>query len=140
MVIDNYLCGLPENQGKCVPYVLRRNLLAYLRGGIAILKDLLYGAEARVNQATAEERATQCSDCKFNVFADKTEVIRFADEMVETYLGSETATSKDNLLGNCDVCSCPLRFKVHVKGPFDIQNDELPLFKEVNCWQLKDHK
>jgi len=140
-VLDNFLCGLPENAGKCTAYTLKRNLQAYVKGGMAILTDLLYGASARVSQSEAEKRAEYCKTCEYNVIpVEKSWFIESTDNAVKTYLGDNIKTESDEFLGNCAVCSCVLPFKVHVKGPFDLNSEEQVKMSKVGCWQLKEVK
>lgn len=138
-VLENFLCGMPENAGKCVNYTLKRNLQAYIKGGIALVKDMLYGPEARVTQEVAENRAEICKKCPFNVIPpEKSWFIQSTDEAVKTYLGDNISTKNDAFLGNCQVCSCVLPFKVHVKGPFELNQGEINQMSTVGCWQLKE--
>lgn len=138
-VLENFLCGLPENGGKCISYTLKRNLQSYLKGGIALIKDMLYGVEMRVSQDEAEKRAEICKKCPFNVIPpEKSWFIQSTDEAVKTYLGDNIKTENDSFLGNCQVCSCVLPFKVHVKGPFELNPEEKGKMDSVGCWQSKE--
>lgn len=136
-VLENYWCSLPENIAKCEVYNLKRGWSDYIKGGIALLKDAIYAQDARVSQAEAEERALICRVCPYNIRPTTSGAFQVADELVETYLGSNTKTSNDLNLGTCAVCTCPLRFKVHVKGPFDIDENQRPKYQRVGCWQLR---
>lgn len=137
LVIENYLAGLPDNRPNAEPTPpLRRGLVAYLKGGIALLDYIFYGAKAMVSLPVAEERATICLTCPQNQFPDKGTFVRWADEMAEAATGGKK-TKQHDLLGNCIACSCNLRSKVWYKGPFRLSNDEklkMPSF----CWQLKE--
>jgi hypothetical protein len=137
LVLENYWCSLPENIALCDVFNLKRGWTDYLKGGIALLKDSLYPADSRVTQEEAEERALICKQCPYNVRPTKTGAFQVADDVVETYLGKGTTTSSDKFLGTCSVCTCPLRFKVHVKGPFDIDHMQRDKMVKVSCWQLK---
>lgn len=136
-VVDNYLCGLPANTGKCEPLVLRRGVLAYIKGGIALLNNLYYGENNMVPQATADARAEQCVTCKFNSFPDKSTFVKWSDDLAEASTGGKKAASHTQL-GNCMACSCCLKAKVWYKGPFIVSTDEVPMMQEVGCWQIKN--
>lgn len=141
-VLDNFWCELPENAGRCINYNLQRGLLATIKGGMALIADVTMPSHARVTQEEAEKRAEICKKCIYNGFPDKDGFIKHADWVVDTYLDrSKTHNKCEKSLGNCAVCSCILNFKVHVKGPFDVDLDEIQKAKmrDVGCWQVKDH-
>lgn len=136
-VIENYLCGLPENSGKCEPNILHRSFLSYIKGGIVLLQNLFYGEANMVDQATADNRSIQCRGCEFNVFPDKDHFIKWSDDIAERSTGGKRSRYHDDL-GSCSVCTCPLRAKVWYKGPFNSTEEERRSFDKVNCWQLKE--
>lgn len=134
LVIDNYLCSLPENSGKCMEAKLRRSLMSYIKGGIALLMDVAYYKQ--VSKEEAGYRARQCIECPHNVFPDKDAYLVWADDIAERATGGKKSEYYD-LLGNCAVCSCPLRAKVWYGGDVSLSAEEEKQMKEVNCWQLK---
>lgn len=133
-VIDEYLCRQSENSGRCRPVpLLKRGLTGFFKGGIMLLRSLRYKVFA--SQEEAEKRASQCKDCKFNVFPDKRGFIKWADALAEATVGSKT-TSNSKYLGNCSVCSCPLKCKVFYQGSVSLSKEEVEQMQEVTCWQL----
>lgn len=133
-VLENYWCGLAENFGKCEPVKLERGFLAYKQGAMTLLKNMVY--QSFVPQIVADKRAEQCSMCKYNVFPDKEGFVAWSDKIAEaSTLGKRAAKHED--LGNCDVCTCPLRSKVFMGGSIPLEKEWLPKMREVNCWQLK---
>lgn len=91
-----------------------------------------------VSEDVAKRRAKICMGCPHNVFPDKGAFIEWADSMAEAATGGKRIEETDKL-GNCEVCSCPLRAKIWHKGPFKLLKQEkqkLPGF----CWQLKHRK
>jgi hypothetical protein len=136
-VIDNYLCHLPENCAACEPMKLARSTVAYLKGGIALLKNLWYGEENMVSQEEADRRSYLCSTCPNNVFPDKDAFIQWSDAIALKSVGSRRA-AHHAVLGSCAVCSCPLRAKVFYKGDPGLtpeQREEITKSKP-DCWQL----
>lgn len=135
VVVEHYLCGLPENQGKCVPRSkLKRGLIPTIRGGIALLTSVLYSKF--VSQEVADERSAICKKCPHNYFPDKGKFIKWSDEIAE----QATAGRKSkyhNDLGNCGVCSCPLRAKVWYGGEIKYTEPDLSKFPDF-CWQRKE--
>lgn len=134
MVVENYLCGLPENVGKCeqIP-TMHRGLLTYLKGGVALVTNVAYSSTVSLEEA--DRRATVCKGCKFNVFPEKGQFMEWADQLAFAMVGSLKSTHHEDL-GNCSVCTCPLRSKVWYKGVVDPPPDELSQMREVGCWQL----
>lgn len=133
-VVENYLCNLPENRGKCGNNALERNYYAYIKGGVSLLKNMLFPKYA--DQATAETRAAQCSQCIHNVFPDKGPFMDFTDDVAVRSIG-ERKTSVHNKLGNCDVCTCVLKAKVYWGNPLPpFPPEQVDKLKSVKCWQL----
>jgi hypothetical protein len=139
IVIEHYQCGLAENSGCCQPLqTLQRGVFATIHGGMAVLKNVFFGLANMVDQSTASARSAICKGCKYNVFPDKGAFISWSDELAEQATGGRKS-EHHNELGNCDVCSCPLRAKVFSKGPFHLtkeQYEDLPDF----CWQRREAK
>lgn len=135
IVIDTYQCNLPENLGKCSPVpVLKRGLLGILKGGLAVIQNIAFSKIA--DQATADARAAQCKDCPHNTFMDKGMFVKWQDEIAWHSVGDRKSKFHDEL-GNCGVCSCPLRAKVFWAGPIDLPEDQKAEMRKVNCWQVK---
>jgi len=134
-VVENYLCGLPENVGKCQENIeLDRKFTAYVKGGVSLLKNMLFGLYAK--REVAEKRALQCVSCPNNVFPDKGAFLKWSDDIAIAQVGERKVTVHEQL-GSCKVCSCPLRSKVFFEGkiaPFP--EEELVELKKVSCWQL----
>lgn len=137
--IEDYLCQQPENGGKCMEYKLGRGLFATYRGGVAVVKNFLFGKKEMVSEDVADERATQCLDCPLNIFPDKDGFIEFSDRLAEASTGGLKSKHYDDL-GNCAACSCVLKMKVWKKGPFTVSDKEKALMESVDCWQLKELK
>lgn len=134
-VVENYLCGLGVNSGRCKDVELNRSWVQYIKGGIALLKNMAF--KKFCSDMEAEVRAAQCVKCEYNVFPDKGPFMDWADEIAVKQVG-EKRVSVHNELGNCAACSCPLRAKVFIGGPVGPFNaEELEKMRKVNCWQLK---
>jgi len=130
------MCSLPEFKRKCEPSEpLSRDVFAYMKGGISLLKNMFYGIKQMVTQAEADKRATQCVTCKFNVFPDRGAFLKWSDNIAEASTRGKKSKNYDNL-GNCAVCSCPLKAKVWYKGTEKFTEEEITKFKEVDCWQI----
>lgn len=134
-VVENYICSLPENAGKCDNIKLKRGILSYLKGGIALLENIFYGEENMVSPEVAEKRALICIKCPYNSFPDKGAFIAWADEVAEASTGGKKTSNYDKL-GNCIVCSCPLRAKVWYKGTIKLTPEQEKQMSEVGCWQV----
>lgn len=139
-VLENYWCNLPENVGACESVEIERGWLAYIHGGIALLRQMFY--RAVVDQETADRRAAQCMACPFNVFPDKVGFLKWSDDIAEQSVGSKRAKHHDKL-GNCEVCSCCLKAKVWYdkkNGALTFPKEQLELMAGVDCWQPKELK
>lgn len=133
-VIDDFLCRQKENCMKCRPVpLLKRGLAAYWQGGIMLLKSLRYKVFAPIE--VAEKRAQQCKSCPFNIFPDKGRFIRWSDALAEATVGQKTVSCQKDL-GNCEVCSCPLKAKVHYVGEIGLTEEQEAKMKSVDCWQI----
>lgn len=137
LVIENYLCGLPQNAGKCKAGTLKRGFVQYLKGGLALIQNIFYGEENMVSQEEADRRGAICLNCPCNVFVDRDMFIKWSDEMALHSIGDRKSVYHDQL-GNCAGCSCNMRAKVFFKGPFNLKSEERAKMKECNsrCWQL----
>ncbi len=134
-VIEHYLCTRRENIGACEDRgPLKRGLIAAIKGGVVVLKNLMYNSFA--SEELANERAEICVKCPHNVFPDKGPFIEWSDRLAENSVGDRKTRSHD-LLGNCAICSCPLRCKVFFNGKIELKSDELDQMPEY-CWQKKE--
>lgn len=133
-VLEAHWCSLPENAGKCVPIeATPRGTLGYLKGGLALLKTLMYKAFA--TQEVADSRAAVCLKCPFNVFPDKGGFIKWSNDIAVATIGERKAKGHEEL-GQCAVCSCPLRAKVFYTGSVERNPDWVHKMEAVGCWQL----
>lgn len=134
LVIENYLCQKPYNSGRCVGYAtLARGLWATVKGGIAVVTSLMYKSFA--TQEEADRRSEICVKCPHNIFPDKSGFIFWADSIATASIGTRRSANHDKL-GNCGICSCPLRAKVFFDGKIDLKPGEEESMKKVNCWQV----
>ncbi len=133
-IVENYLCHRPENVGGCRPRgELKRGLFAYIKGGIVLLQNLMYSSF--VKQEVADARSEQCAECKFNEFPDRDRFVKWSDDIALATVGDRKSARHESL-GNCGVCSCPLRAKVFFNGKVSLSTEEQEKMRTVNCWQL----
>lgn len=138
MSVDDYLCRLPENVGKCEEIQLKRGFFEYASGGMALLKNVFFGEKNMVDQEEAERRAVICELCPYNSFPD--ESLEGYDQWANGLAVASTGgkrTSKDKELRNCEVCTCCLKAKIWSKGPFKLDESQISKMKEVGCWQIE---
>lgn len=132
-VIENYLCSLPVNAGACQQLkTFKRGVIATMRGGIGVLKNLAYKSFA--TQEVADARSEVCAKCPKNAFPDRDKFIKWSDDIAEMSVGNRRSKNHD-LLGICDVCSCPMRAKVFIKGTIALTQEQLDEMKTLGCWQ-----
>lgn len=138
-ILDNYLCNLPIHSGSCHPAPpLKRGLLAYVKGGIALVQNLWYNET--VSQEVADARSAICKDCPLNQFPDKGAFVAWSDDIAVASVGSKRSLHHDEL-GNCVGCGCPLRAKVHFGGKITLtekERTEMKTGSEGRCWQIKE--
>jgi hypothetical protein len=124
---------------------VNRNARDYIQGGISLVK----GIGKYVSRVEAEKRAAICAKCPFNQRPENVDRIRsFTDKLAEMVV-HKLATTQDDKLFNCSVCSCNLRVKVHY--PQNIVTDSLSekvynklsetIYSKVDrsefkCWQV----
>lgn len=133
-VLESYWCMLPENAGKCVPIEGNpRGAMGFLKGGIALLRTFLYDSFAP--QEVADKRSEQCARCPFNIFPDKGPFVKWSDEVAIASI-EDRKSKRHNDLGQCAVCSCPLKAKVFYTGNIENRKDWVENMEAVNCWQL----
>lgn len=134
-VVENYQCSLPCNIGRCEEATLERSLAQTVRGGVALIYNMMFPRFA--TQEEAEARAEQCVKCPNNIFPDKGPFIAWSDDVAIQQVG-ERRTTRHNELGNCAACSCPMRSKVFVGGKLrKFPEDEVIEMRKVGCWQLR---
>jgi len=132
-IVEHYQCVQPDNIGRCTPAPqLKRGFIQFVKGGIALLKNVAYKSYASQNEA--DRRAEICLNCLHNTFPDRGPFVRWADDLAEAAVGDRKSTYHDQL-GNCGVCSCLLRSKVFYNGTLELTDDELAEMRKVNCWQ-----
>jgi len=138
LVLENYLCTLPQNQGKCRSYFpIQRGLIASLKAGITLLKNLAYKSYAP--QSLADSRSEVCVTCPKNQKPDTSRrFIKWTDSIATATIGARRSKEHDNLW-NCEVCSCPMRTKVWLPTKdLELKEKELREFPDF-CWQKKEY-
>ena len=141
MVLESYWCGLPENAGRCGPAgPLRRGFLGYLKGGVALVKNLLY--HRVVEQKEADRRSEICAGCILNVFPDKGAFLSWSDDIMIASTGRDRRSKRHDDIGQCAGCTCPLRAKVWYGGRIDLTKQQESDMKQANpaCWQLPENQ
>lgn len=136
-VIENYLCSLPENLGKCEAVPLRRGWFTYLKGGVSLFEMLLFKKVVELD--VAESRAKICLKCSHNVRPPESTFDEWADAVAEASIGSKEQVSVSKQLGICELCTCNLRAKIWKSAPFHLSAIEIAKMKEVKevkCWQV----
>jgi hypothetical protein len=141
-VIENYWCELPENAGKCCRKELQRGWMTFLQGGITLVEKVFYGERNIATQAVADTRAEICANCPYNEFPDKGLFVEWSDKMAIAATGGRRAARYDEL-GNCAVCTCPLKAKVwyrpHGKKITEgLKPAQLEQMRSVGCWQTTE--
>lgn len=143
LVLPNYWCGLPENDGNCelcpLHNKMKRKLWQYIKGGIALVETLAYPDEHIVSQEEAEKRAAKCINCVYNTFPDKDLFVKWSDEIAEAVVGAKKSVHHEKL-GNCEVCSCTLKYKIFYKGEMGLDEEQKRKMQEVGCWQPEADK
>lgn len=93
-----------------------------------------------VQQGEADRRASICIKCPHNVFPDKGPFLKWSDDIAKEAVGDRRSVHHDEL-GNCEICTCPLRAKVWTGDPIDLPADQLAQMRSVRtmdgkaCWQ-----
>ena len=132
-VLENYWCGLPENCGSCNQNdTLERGLLATIKGGITLLANV--ALKKFVTQEVADSRGEVCLKCPHNTFPDKDRFQDWSDNLALHSIG-ERRSKHHSELGNCDLCSCPLRVKVW--NGMGSKIDKPALYPHF-CWQIRE--
>lgn len=144
LVLDNYWCELPENEGKCTPLKLKRGFMPMLKGAVFVIKNIFYGQDNLTDRDTAVVRANICIKCPHNINPDKLEPNEFNKWADNVALHSTDGAylqipfSVRNKLYNCEICTCPLKAKVWYKGKATLPKEEQEKLPDF-CWQ-KDLK
>lgn len=137
VVLDHYWAMLPENiENRTPSSPLRRGFLAYVKGGVALISKLFYGVDHLVDQATADRRASICVQCRYNVFPDKGPFVAWSDQ-IAAHMTGDLKSKHNDLLGNCEVCSCLLRAKVFWRGNMGLTDAQEAKMRSVGCWQVE---
>lgn len=95
------------------------------------------GVPITVDQATAEARASVCSNCKRNAQNTKpTFAQRATDEKMRKAVGGGT-TSLDEKLGSCTVCSCHIKTLVFLSNAVLAETGDLQSLSRypTHCWK-----
>lgn len=87
------------------------------------------------SQEVADSRSEYCVKCPFNVFPDKDSFISWSNDIAVATIG-ERKSKKHDELGQCAVCSCPLKAKVFYVGNVDRNPEWVDKMEAVGCWQL----
>lgn len=134
-VIDNFLCNQVENNFRCGKATeMHRSWWQYLKGGVALLRNMLINKP--VDKEEADRRGGICIKCPYNVFPDKDRYVKWSDKVAEASVPGKRSAFHD-YLGNCEVCTCTLKAKVWMPGPFDLSAEEVEKMREVGCWQTE---
>lgn len=132
IVVENYLCQRRVNLGACEPREpLKRGLFTYLKGGMALVKNLMF--KKFVSLQEADRRARICVQCPLNVFPDKSGFVKWSDEVANASVG-DRRSAYHNALGNCNACGCTLKAKVFYGETLNLSDKELEAMPEF-CWQ-----
>jgi len=133
IVLEDYLCSLPENKHLCASHVLERGFMGYVKGGVNLLMNMLF--KNYVSQEEANRRAEICKSCEENVSPEPEKLSsfrRWTDDIAYNSVG-ERSTPYDADLYTCNVCTCVLRTKVwnaEIVKESKETNDRFP----NHCW------
>lgn len=132
-VLENYWCGRPENRGKCVPTVMERGFLGYVKGGVGLIKRMVYNSF--VDQATADNRAAICLKCPRMIWPDKGPFIKWSDDIAEASTLGRRSKFHDEL-GSCEICTCVMRAKIWMGGTIPLEPEWVEPMTKAHCWQI----
>jgi len=109
--------------------------------GLAIYKELFSGDSKPVAKSEAEWRAEICVSCPKNKKGGLKEwfVANIAKGLTELYgvmKDLDLTTSRDNELGTCEACLCPLKAKTWVELPTILKHMEPDVRAKLwdKCW------
>lgn len=131
LVLENYWCHLRENKHLCTDATLERGWKTYLKGGINLVKTMLFNSY--VDQETADKRSEICASCPMNIVPSKTNWETWADDVAEHTIGDRKSKFHDKL-NSCQVCTCVMKSKVWIGEKLEFTPDELSKFPNF-CWQ-----
>lgn len=146
--IEIYLCSQPDMEGHCIEQAtIKRTAQQYLQGAKAAIKTFFNPNAAFESQEVAQKRAEICVRCRHNRKNSKhLRAQEYTDEVVSKVVGDRT-TPLDSKLFTCELCTCPLRPKVHISQKI-VQDslsakERLKLMKAtdfegkpLHCWQI----
>lgn len=112
-----------------------------INSGVKLLLDWEKSGEEPVTNGVAEHRASVCETCPKNGKGDLTRWFTVpASEIIRNQLSRihdlSLTTSRDGILGVCQVCLCPLRLKVHAPQRLVVEHLTEETRKELpkECW------
>lgn len=113
-ILSQWLCAQPNMERYCKNVFTKRTVGQYVRGLGAAAK--MAGASKKIYapQEVAEKRAAICVNCEYNKPSeDDSKARHYTDEYVQKIVGNRR-TALDGKLFSCEICTCPLRSKVHI--------------------------
>lgn len=134
LVLENYWCSLPQNRHACQEATLERGWMTYLKGGLSLIKTMLF--DSYVDQKTADARSNICVTCPHNVNPNKRSWDAWVDDIVEHTIGDLRSEKHDKLF-NCAICTCILKTKVFSGEKFthsEEENNQMPEW----CWAKRN--
>lgn len=131
LVLENYWASLVENKHLTEEVTLERGWMTYLKGGITLIKTMLF--DAYVAQEEADRRSDICVDCPHNVNPKKNTWDTWADATAEHTIGDRRSKNHDKIF-NCEICTCLLRSKVWIDEPLELSKEEIMQLPDF-CWQ-----
>lgn len=145
--VQDWLCKQPNVKRYC-NMNHARTASQYIRGAKAAVKTAFRGEAAYEPQKIAEKRAEICVNCPHNKTNPRhSRLLKYSDRAIKEIVGNRK-TSFDDKLFSCEVCSCPLRSKVHIaqniieeslsiKERRELESNFLGLDgNSIFCWQL----
>lgn len=140
VVLENYWCNDPENRHKCIPRKLERGFLAYMKGGMALVQNMLF--KLKTTPKEAERRGAICITCPLNDFPDKGAFLAWTDSIAEHSLGGKVKSTHHDQLGSCLGCTCVLKAKVWFGGNIHLSDVEEKSMRAAKpeCWQLPENQ
>lgn len=135
----------PDRSPKAFPRSLLRSVARVAAGGETLV-DWIRSKEESVAPELAEERASICAKCVRNSKSKNlltyftvpaSNAIR---RELERRRGWELKTRKDEELGVCTACGCPLELKVHCPFSHIQKHLDEETWKELDagCWLFKE--
>ena len=147
-LVEDWLCSQPDMDSYCREFRPPRSLEQFISGARAAVKVILKGDESYTSQDIAEARAEICVKCRHNKFSKvQSRLEYYTNKYIKAVVGDRN-TSLDEKLFTCEVCTCPLRPKVHISqaiieesltkrerrllamGVLDVEGNKM------ECWQV----